>query len=150
MFDRVPEGRRHIIVYEDFYKDPGTHYAAVLDFLGLPPDDHVAFTLVNPAIAPRSRRLERLLRKPPSWIKALSAPARPIFRAVGFNPVRTAWSLNSVVRQKAALTPAFRADLDHYFAEDIAHVEQLLGRQLWRDLRPTSPRSIATNVGTAA
>ena len=116
-------------------------------------------TAVDLLAAYKSKKLspvevtDAVIQRIEAWepkIKALYAPARPIFRAVGFNPVRTAWSLNSVVREKAALSPAFRADLDHYFADDIAQVEQLLGRQLWRDLRPASPKSIATDVGTAA
>jgi Sulfotransferase domain len=128
----VPERQRHIIIYEEFFADPRSHYIRLLEFLQLAPDDRNAFPVVGGALGPRSARLERFLRKPPQWLRALGAPLRPLLRRAGFSPVRALWSLNAVPRRKAALRPEFRQELERYFADDIAELEGLLGRRLWR------------------
>jgi hypothetical protein len=61
----------------------------------------------------------------------LIRPARPILRADGISPAWI-WGLNSLPRQEAELQPSVRAELDCYFAADIANLEALLGRPLWR------------------
>jgi hypothetical protein len=76
-----------------------------------------------------------MLRQPPRWLETLYAPLRPLLRRAGFSPGRALWELNSVSRPKAALRPAFRDELDRYFAADIAELEDLLGRPLWRRIR---------------
>jgi Sulfotransferase domain len=135
VLDHVPEGQRHVIVYEEFFDSPRDHYAKLVDFLRLPPDSRTAFPVVNSARGSRSHRLERLLRKPPSWLKTAYAPVRELLQRAGFSPVRRLWELNAVARQKMPLQPAFRAELDRYFAGGIVELEGLLGRPLWRQSR---------------
>jgi hypothetical protein len=131
----------HFVVYEDFFAAARHHYGAVLEFLNLPADSNAAFPIINPAIGARSRLLDGLLRKPPAWVKALYAPVRPLVRATGLNPAAIAWELNHVPRQKSGLRPQFRAELERYFADDIAQLESLLGRRLWRQPSPASARA---------
>ena len=59
-------------------------------------------------------------------------PLRPLFHATGVYPATVAWGLNSAPRARPALSPPFREQLERYFAPDIAQLEELLGRQLWR------------------
>jgi hypothetical protein len=132
VMQHVPERQRRIIVYEEFFADPRNQYARLLDFLQLAPDPDAAFPVVNGSRGSRSRRLERLLRKPPRWLKTLYVPVRPLLRQAGFSPAHALSELNAVMRPKAALRPAFRVELDRYFADDIAELEGLLGRPLWR------------------
>ena len=132
VLQHVPEKQLHVIIYEEFFADPRSHYARVLEFLQLEPDTRATFPIVNGAIGSRSRHLERLLRKPPQWLKGLYAPMRPLFARAGFAPGQALWRLNAVRRQRAPLRPAFREELESYFADDIAELESLLGRQLWQ------------------
>jgi hypothetical protein len=132
VLEHVPEQQRHFVVYEDFFADAPRHYAEILYFLRLTPNNPTAFGVINPAVGSRSRRVEGLLREPPQWLKTLYAPIRPLFHAAGLHPAGIVWGLNSVPRQKSALRPAFRAELDRYFSNDIAELERLLGRRLWR------------------
>jgi hypothetical protein len=132
VMEHVPEKQRRIMVYEEFFADPRSQYAKLLDFLQLAPDPQAAFPVINGSRGSRSRRFERLLRKPPPWLKTLYAPMRPLLRQAGFSPVQALSELNAVPRPKAALRPAFKAELDRYFADDIAELEGLLGRPLWR------------------
>jgi hypothetical protein len=132
LLEHVPEGQRHFVVYEEFFAAPHYHYAKILEFLNLAKGVDTALTFVNPnpAVGPRSSWIDWLLRKPPRWLKSLYAPMRPIFRTVGLDG-QTFWGLNLVPRQKPALRPEFRAELDGYFAPDITELEGLLGRRLW-------------------
>jgi hypothetical protein len=132
VIEHVPERQRHFVVYEDFFADARRHYAEILEFLGLTTTNHPAFRVIDPAVGSRSRRIERWLRKPPRWLETLYAPIRPLFRAAGLHPAGIVWGLNSIPRRKSALRPAFRAELDRYFSDDIAELEGLLGRRLWR------------------
>lgn len=138
VLDCVPREHRHFIVYEDFFADPGTHYAAVLRFLGLAPDPRAAFAVVNPSIGARSSRVAGWLRTPPRWLRVAYSPVRPLARAAGIHPTRLARQLNSQPREKPAMRPAFRSELDRYFADDIAELEELLGRRLWREFSNSS------------
>ena len=132
VLQHVPEKQLHVIIYEEFFADPRSHYARLLDFLQLEPDTRATFPIVNAGKGSRSRHLERLLRKPPQWLKALYTPMRPLFARAGFAPGEALWRLNVVPRQRAPLRAAFRAELERYFADDIAELESLLGRQLWQ------------------
>jgi hypothetical protein len=126
---RVPEKQRHIIIYEEFFADPWRHYAKTLKFLNLPPNPNTRFAVVNPAVGPKSSRLDRLLRNPPRWLAGLY---RPLVRVTGLHPAEMLWRLNTAPQRKAAMRPEFRDELDRYFADDIAELEELLGRRLWR------------------
>ncbi|MBS0419221.1 MAG: sulfotransferase domain-containing protein [Proteobacteria bacterium] len=132
MFEHVPPGQRYIIVYEEFFADPVRHFAKLLQFLEVPADTHSDFTVVNPALGHRSAGLDRLLRQPPRWVRKLYGSMRPLFTAARMSPARLAWHLNTVPRRKPVLDAAFRAQMERYFAPDIAELESLLGRLLWR------------------
>jgi hypothetical protein len=132
VLSHVPEKQRHFIVYEEFFADPRRHYAKVLEFLNLAPNANTTFSVVNPAVGPRSSLVDRLLRKPPRWLAGTYSLLRPLVHAAGLNPAEMLWTLNSVPQKKTALRPAFRDELERYFADDIAELEKLLGRQLWR------------------
>ena len=138
VMDHVPESQRLFLVFEEFFANPGFHYDRILQFLDLAPGRPIAFAAVNSAIGPRSRRVDRLLREPPHWLGALYRPLRPALRAAGVSPASIIRSLNSVTRPNAPLSPAFREELEQFFADDIAELERLLGRSLWRD-RPPRP-----------
>jgi hypothetical protein len=130
----VPVKQRHFIIYEEFFADPRRHYEETLRFLNLPPQPNARFPIVNPAIGPRSKWLDGILRKPPRWLKALHAPVRPLLRAARMSPQHALWKLNSVATEKAAMRPEFREELRRYYADDIEELESLLGRNLWRDM----------------
>jgi hypothetical protein len=120
------------LLFEEFFADPSSQFARVLEFLGLPPDPaRTAFPVVNQTIGLRSARLDRLLRHPPPALMALRRAAH----AVGFHPIRAVQRLNQVAGQKPPLRKSFRAELEEYFAADVAEIEQLLSLELLRSQR---------------
>ena len=130
----VPERQRHIVIYEEFFADPASHFARLLKFLNLPPAT-IVFSSVGEYAGAVLPRLEQVLRRPPGWLSALYAPLRPVFHAARLHPAAMIRKLNFARRRKIALRPAFRAELQRYFADDIAELEKLLGRELWRSVR---------------
>jgi len=130
----VPERQRHIVIYEEFFADPASHFARLLQFLNLPPTT-IAFSRVGEYAGAVLPRLERVLRQPPGWLRAIRAPLQPVFRAARLEPGAMIRRLNFTRRRKSAMRPAFRAELQRYFSDDIAELEVLLGRPLWRSVR---------------
>jgi hypothetical protein len=134
LMDHVPEKQRHFIIYEDFFEDPRQHYDETLKFLNLAPHPTATFPVVNPAIGPRSVWIDGVLRKPPRWLKGLYSPIRPLVHATGLKVHEILWKLNSVPTEKTAMRPEFRNELRQYYADDMAELESLLARKLWRGM----------------
>jgi len=131
VLDHVPARQHLFVIYEDFFADPARHYARIIEFLGLAPAQSCGFPLVNQYVGVRSPRLERWLRQPPRLLRVLHTPLRPLFKAIGLRPVELVTRMNWGRQRKHPLRPAFRADLERYFSDDIAELENLLGRRLW-------------------
>jgi hypothetical protein len=129
--DNVPPEQRYFVLYEDFFADPEDRYAGVVKFLGLLPTQSCTFRIVNQYVGVRSPRLERFLRQPPSFFRALHSRLRPLFTVIGFRPVQVAARINWGRQHRLPLRPAFRAALERYFSDDIAELENILGRSLW-------------------
>jgi hypothetical protein len=133
---QVPRAQSLFLLFEEFFADPPRQFAQVLEFLGVPPvSAEIGFPVVNQTPGTRSTRLERFLRQPPA---ALS-PLRRAAHAVGFHPLRALQTLNRAPGRKPRLRRAFRAELEDYFAGDVAELEELLGRKLWSP-REDAPR----------
>lgn len=146
----VPERQRYFVTYEEFFADPSNHYARILEFLELPPAGPASFGVVNAYAGVKSPRLERFLRRPPRALQALYSPFRPMFEATGLRPVQLVRRMNWGRLRKEPLRPAFREELELYFANDIAELESLLGRRLWNTgnstLFPEAPQKPAAGA----
>lgn len=129
----VPAKQRHIMIYEEFFAHPASHFARLLEFLNLPPAT-IAFSRVGGHAGAVWPRLEHFLRRPPGWLSALYEPLRPVLRAARLQPGPMIRKLNFIRRRKPALRPAFRAELERYFADDVAELEELLARELWKSI----------------
>jgi Sulfotransferase domain len=138
VFEHVPPPQRLFVVYEEFFARPAAQYAGVLDFLSLAPAGPRTFEAVNTYEGVRSSRIESLIRNPPARLKDLYAPVRPLMKAAGLHPLRLLTRANRARREKPPLRPAFRQELEQYFAPDVAQLESLLGRRLWSAPEPQS------------
>jgi hypothetical protein len=151
-FMRVfPSGQIRILLYDDIRQRPGEVFADVCGFLGI--DGTVAPQSVErrikdkatPVIPPSARRILAPL-------KALVAPYR---QTRAFAAVRR---LFARTLRYPPLTPALRERLATLYAEDIAGLSELLGRDLsiWRsagargDAGPAEARGDAARADDAA
>ena len=116
----------HIILFDDFQRDPAQVYRAVLVFLGIAPDFQPRFTQHNPTSQARSGRLQNFLRQPPKPLlevgKRTLVISRPIFRAIR--------RLNQQPIDKVPLSPATREILQAEFRDDIVCLGELIERDL--------------------
>jgi hypothetical protein len=149
--------RVHIIVFEDFARDPAAELNRLLGFLGLDTSYQPAdFKTHNPAHASSSRLFRRMLSSRPSqWLVWTALP-----RVIGDKRTRRLVQsfrhsrLHRRNIERPAIEPELRARLEGEFLPDVVAIGQLLGRdmyQVWFG-RPLAPetRAAAAAKGPAA
>jgi len=130
-FETFGPERVHVIVFEDFVRDPATVFRRLLEFLEVDPDyQPESFRAHNPRHQPRSLAVQSLLTsRLPQWVAWKFLP-----RLIGDRATRRLVSpfrrLNRRPAQKASMRPDLRHQLEQEFAPDVARVSQLLGRDL--------------------
>lgn len=118
----------HVIVYDDFAKEPRSAYENVLIFLGVSPNHECAFQVVNPNRRIRSNRLHDLVSHPPKALRGftralLSRSARQRLAAYLSN-------FNEKLAPRPEMDPLLRKRLQSEYAQEV----QELGRLIDRDL----------------
>lgn len=160
LFEAAGRDRCHVVIYDDYARDPATVQREVLEFVGLDPSGPVDTRRRNVNRTYRYRWLQRLLRRPPkavaqTMIKAGKGRAEagrkrpPVARAI--HRLRK-WNVVAAPRQP--LDPDFRQELADTFADDIRLLSTLVGRDLtpWLEGRsvepapPTAMRQAAANA----
>jgi hypothetical protein len=140
--------RVHIIIFEDFARDPAAELNRLLSFLGLDTSYRPAdFRTHNPAHASSSRLFRRMLSSRPSqWLVWTALP-----RVIGDKRTRRLVQsfrhsrLHRRNIERPAIEPELRARLEGEFLPDVVAIGQLLGRdmsQLWFG-RPLAPEAAA-------
>ena len=125
--------RVHVIISEEFRADTAAGYRDVLQFLGVDPGFRPEFPVVNANKVPRSTTAVRLLRRPPPVVRRFARMVLPTpasRRSMG----RRLQALNVDQRPREAMPPELRRSLESEFADDVARLSELLGRDLkaWR------------------
>lgn len=139
LFHLVPKDRILILLYEEFFADPALHYQEVLRFLGLSPHDGIDFRRINSGRIPANPKMYRFLSSPPLLLRLLLRPLRHLSRRFNLH----LGSFMHKLAQRAfrprdgktdRMSKAFEKELYEFFAEDVARLERLLGRNLdiWR------------------
>lgn len=139
-----------VLIFEEFFADPGREYAKVLAFLGLEREADVDFTARNERHAVQSVSLQRFLVKLPElWDAPRRLPPGRIRDALGRRLERLNAALVAYNNRggRLRLPPETRRRLHADFADDIARLEDLLGRSLdvWsrRNLGVAEPAAAA-------
>jgi hypothetical protein len=116
----------HVVLFEDFVRDPAAAYRGVLGFLGLDPEFRPEFRVVNAGAARRSQRVQQLLLAP-----RVIRVARALI-PVGLRPrVGRLWdSINTRGQKRAPLNPEVASSLRSELLPDIERLGALLGRDL--------------------
>lgn len=124
----------HVILFDDFSRDPGRVYAETLEFLRLPHDGRREFPRVNPRTRLRSRWLRGLVderRLPAAW--------RKWGRHCGLDRVQQRMlQWNETPAPRPQLAAPLRDEFMAVFRDDIQLLEELLHRDLshWLALQP--------------
>lgn len=130
LFQTFPRAQVRIVIFDDFKKDAGATYRALLAFLGVPDDGRAEF---RPALESRRHRLHWLgtfLINQPAWLVRVKSGIK---RALGIERLgvrEMVAQYNTVVEKRAPLPPAFTEELKDYFRADVEKLSQLLDRDL--------------------
>jgi len=120
-----------VLFLDDMKDDVSALYSRTLDFLDLDPFELPEYKVVNPNSAIRSKWLMRLQKMQP---KGAARRFVSMFKRVfGLKHVSIKYlvhKLNSKDVDRVAMSPARKAELTAYFAEDIRLLEKLTGRDL--------------------
>jgi len=134
LFAAAGRNRCHVIVFDDLVEDPGKAYLQLLGFLGLenkgPEKLKVGRTKRN-ARSYRIRTLQRLTVNPPAWLLECLPSKAGIKKFDRLNSLRKQLKrLNALQRPTPTLSDPMRVQLAEHFADDVAHLSELLCRDL--------------------
>lgn len=117
----------HVMLYEDFCANPEREFSHVLSFLGVADDFRVPFRPINSHREVRCRRLQGETQLP-------CAPLRLALKvlpdSVGFLALTALAALNSRPVRRPHLPADLQTRLRAEFADEVARLGQLLGRDL--------------------
>ena len=128
-FDIFGRENVHVIVFDDFAKDPAGVYGEALRFLGVRPDFRPpTFPVVNANKRIRSHRLYKFLTRPSKVVRGLS-------RAMVHRPLRSFLlvalrRLNTAYGERPPMSLELRSRLQTEFRAEVEELSNLLGRDL--------------------
>ncbi len=147
LMNLVPASQRHVILFDDFVADARGCYARVLEFLGVPDDGRTDFPVANAAKRHRFKAVHRIIRRPPRWLERPMYPIRRFLQSQQSGPLAAVKEVLRVQAQRPPLRPEFVRHLRDTFRDDVAHLGEMLQRDLshWTD-PPSSERLPAEKV----
>ncbi|MGD2055269.1 MAG: sulfotransferase [Gammaproteobacteria bacterium] len=135
LFEVAGRERCHVIVHDDFVQDPRAVYLQILAFIGVADDGQVKFKRTRETSGFKSTWLQQFVMNPPPWTFRLLAisNSRMLARLKGLRKRIKKFNSRDT-RPRQILTEETREMLRQYFADDIARLSTLLGRDFshWR------------------
>lgn len=146
-FDVVGRERCFVAVYDDLVADPSTLYRRLLEFLELPDDGRRDFPRYRAGQGYKIAWLQRLLKRPPLAVRGIAAGekyrerVKPLDRGSRKGPAplllqAVTAGRKRLLRWNKAPPPPIRLDvrlrreIRDTLADDVAHLSQLIGRDL--------------------
>jgi len=118
----------HIIVYDDFKRNPAQAFQRTCLFLEVNPDLPIEFPVIwsNPSF--RSPALARFLQHPPWYLRGLGRAFVP--RKLRARFVNSLWTWNSIRAPRPPMPVEVRKRLTAQLAPEVEELSALLGRDL--------------------
>ena len=141
LLQRVERDRVKFLLFDDFTADPLAIYRETLEFLGLPDDGRTKVKRRNRAQLPKSTVLQLLLKEPRMEVARMmiirlrrSRRLKVIADAIG------RWRRsNRELAGPVSLSPVLRQTLAAAFADDVALLSDIVGRDLGHWLSAAAP-----------
>ncbi len=133
----IPRAQLHIILFDDFVRDPRSQYLRVLNFLNLPSIEPSTYAVHNPAKHPLLPSISRAIMRPQGFFKPVSHFAKRTLHRAGIRGLRSGFLKLFIVPGKAsAPNDQTAAEMKEYFEPEIKLLETLLNRDLshWRSV----------------
>lgn len=119
----------HIIIYEEFAKDPEGSTKKVFSFLGVNPDIRIQYKVVNPNKKIRFLLLHRLIKKPAGGLRRIIRVLIPV-KKVRHRIMSYLQESNITEKKREEMNPVTAKYLKDFFIDDISKLEKILGREL--------------------
>ena len=128
-FDLFGRDRVHVILYDDFARDPFVVFRKLLEFLGVDPHFQPVFSRINANKQVTSLIMRDLLKNPPSWIRWI---VRHLLPGQDFRHglIRRLEKMNVKVIPRGAVDPDLLEGLRIEFIEKNHELSTLIGRDL--------------------
>lgn len=120
----------HIILFDDFVRNPEGEYRKVLSFLGLRDVMPESFESLNPNKAARSRAVLRFIINPPKFVKTLGRVILPHHSGRREAVMDTLWKMNTKYEQRAPIKNETKEKLKDIYRGDVEKLQQLINRDL--------------------
>jgi hypothetical protein len=120
----------HVIIYDDFSRNPALVYKQVLSFLRVSPNDQFAFEVIHANRQIRSKRIQDFLRTPPDAVRGLARAVLP--PSVRKGAGRYLNRVNIKVIPRPILDQQFRKRLQSEYELEVKQLSELLHRDLSR------------------
>lgn len=145
-----------ISIFDDLEADAQNEYRRVLEFLDLPDDGQVAFERHAESRDCRIPWLQRLLQRPPKFAMSLVDPddlhnprfgesAGPLLRTIlGLRTGILEW--NEIRAERPTIDPAVLNEMRAMYAEDVALLSGLVGRDLSHWMLPEEAAVAAVSL----
>lgn len=124
-----------VIVFDDFRRDAGACYRAVLEHIGVEDDGRTDFAPVNQSKVHRWQWLSNLTQRPPGPALAMAHSMKSALGIDRLGILERVRSVNRELRKREPLDEAFEAELRRGFEPEVRALSRLLGRNLdaWID-----------------
>lgn len=127
-FDAFGKEHVHIIIYDDFKKDPRRTYRETLSFLGVDDMFEPDVRIVNPNKTVRSVALHNFLINPPDQAPPLLGALVPRF--IRANVRKMLKRINTKYEPRRPMNAALRSHLLTEFVPEVVKLSELIGRDL--------------------
>jgi Sulfotransferase domain len=131
LFRMVRREQLKIFTFDDFVADPADVYRQVLAFLNLRDDKRTAFSVHNPNLVYRSKRLYDVMRRPHPWVRTALAPLKAVAGS-RYGKAKAILMKRIVAHPgtRPPLRPAFRRELVRSFEPDLERLAKLIDRDV--------------------
>jgi hypothetical protein len=120
----------HIILFDDFIKNPEEEYKKVLKFLGVPEIMPGSFETVNPNKVTRNKAMLRFIIDPPMFVKALGRKILPHHSKRREIVMDALWSMNTKPENRKPIKKETKEKLRDIYSGDIEQLQLLIKRDL--------------------
>ncbi len=131
----IPADQLHIILFDDFIRDPRSEYLRLLRFLGLVEVEPTSYAVHNSSRHPVAPGFTRAILRPPAVLRPAALAARTILHRLGVKGLRS-HSIRRLALQGRISAPSeqTRSEMREYFEPEIKLLENLLSTELkeWR------------------
>jgi sulfotransferase family protein len=123
----VPHEQVKIFIFEHFVADPANVYRQVLTFLDLQDDKRTSFSVHNPHLVYRSKRLYDAMRRPHPWVRTILAPVKTVAGS-RYGKAKAILMQRIVAHPgtRQPLQPSFRRELMQTFKPDLERLAKLV------------------------